>query len=142
MMPMTPSGTRTRSIVMPFGRVQCSVTLPTGSCERAHHLEAVRHGGDPRVIQRQPVEKAGVAPTSACARSRGIGRQNRRLEARTASAIAARARSFCARGASASTRAAERARCPMSCITLAQSVVLSMVLSGAVMLEIRLRNLS
>ena len=31
MMPMTPSGTRTRSMVMPFGRVQDSVTRPTGS---------------------------------------------------------------------------------------------------------------
>jgi len=31
MMPITPSGTRTRSMVMPFGRVQHSVTTPTGS---------------------------------------------------------------------------------------------------------------
>ena len=28
---MTPSGTRTRSMVMPFGRCQLSVTTPTGS---------------------------------------------------------------------------------------------------------------
>ena len=35
MMPMTPSGTRTRSMVMPFGRVQDSVTSPTGSFKAA-----------------------------------------------------------------------------------------------------------
>ncbi len=29
--PITPSGTRTRSMVMPFGRCQLSVTVPTGS---------------------------------------------------------------------------------------------------------------
>src|SRR5436309_1740647 len=37
MMPTTPIGTRTRSMVMPFGRVQRSATAPTGSA-RAHLL--------------------------------------------------------------------------------------------------------
>ena len=41
MIATTPSGTRTRSIVMPFGRFQLSVTVPTGSAAGNYELTVV-----------------------------------------------------------------------------------------------------
>ncbi len=139
MMPMTPSGTRTRSMVMPFGRVQRSVTAPTGSAQRAHHVEAVRHGGDALVVERQPVEEGRRSrPTPwRSAMSSALAARIAALRARIASAIAASALSFCAAGASASARAAASRARPDVVHQAGESAVLSMVLSGAVMAAIR-----
>ena len=56
MMPTTPSGTRTRSMVMPFGRVHVSITLPTGSAR-------------PRTMSR-PSAMAAIRASSSDSRSR------------------------------------------------------------------------
>ena len=57
MIATTPSGTRTRSISSPFGRVQPSSTSPTGSGRLGDRPQAVRHAfqagvGEPQAIER------------------------------------------------------------------------------------------
>ena len=101
--------------------------------EIADHLDAGGHGGDALVVEREPVEEGRVgAAALGLGHVLGIGGEDRRpCAARIVSAMAASALSFCAVGASASTRAALRARCPISGITAAVSA--STVLSGAVM---------
>ena len=44
-------------MVIPFGRVQRSVTETDRIGERAHHVEPVGHRGDALVIEREAVEK-------------------------------------------------------------------------------------
>src|SRR6516164_7166579 len=111
MMPTTPIGTRTRSIVMPFGRVQRSVTAPTGSARarttsRPSAMAAMRRSSSARRST-----KAAVAPAAfASATSLALAARMSARRARIAAAIAASALSFCAVGASASTRGAFRPR--------------------------------
>src|SRR3954471_6011487 len=131
MMPTTPSGTRTRSIVMPFGRVHRSVTMPTGSgrsrmTSTPSAMAATRLSSS---VSRS--RKAASAPARlASAMSSALAARIFALSWRIARAIAASAASFCAVGASASTRAAWRARCPISGMIISGPA--SMVLSGAV----------
>ena len=74
MMPMTPSGTRTRSMVMPFGRVQDSVTTPTGSLSARTASMADGDRLDPRGIEREAVEEgAGHAGGARLGDILGIG---------------------------------------------------------------------
>ncbi len=54
---MTPSGTRTRSMVMPFGRCQLSVTVPIGSAMPRTIGNTIRHRVDARWCQRQAVDE-------------------------------------------------------------------------------------
>ena len=61
MMPITPSGTRTREISRPFGRVQCAITWPTGSASAATSRKPLRHRRDAQSVQPEPVEEGGVA---------------------------------------------------------------------------------
>ena len=56
---MTPSGTRTRSMVMPFGRFQDSVMVPTGILECAYGLDRRGDGLDAAGIEGEAVEKSG-----------------------------------------------------------------------------------
>src|SRR5207245_1121888 len=107
MMPTTPIGTRTRSMVMLFGRVQRSVTAPTGSARarttsRPSAMAVIRRSSSARRST-----KAAVAPAAfASATSLALAARMSAWRARIAAAIAASALSFCAVGASASTRAA------------------------------------
>ena len=79
-MPMTPSGTRTRSMVMPFGPGPGRDHGADRVLEAGHHLDAGRHGLDPGVIERQPVEEGGGGAAGArLGHVLGIGGQNGRL---------------------------------------------------------------
>ena len=62
MMPMTPSGTRTRSMRMPLGRRQDAMTTPTGSLSVRTASMAGRHRLDAAGIEREPVEEGALAP--------------------------------------------------------------------------------
>ena len=55
---MTPSGTRTRSIRMPLGRVQDSVTVPIGSLSARTTIDAFGNGLDRAGVKREPIEKS------------------------------------------------------------------------------------
>ena len=130
---MTPSGTRTRSMRIPFGRVHESVTVPTGSGNRCTTSTpaAIASMRFPSSARRST--NASVAPAArASARSPALAARICLLPARIAFAIAASAASFCAGGASASVRAAAFARAPISRITSAMSRP-SIDFSGAVM---------
>ena len=118
MIPTTPSGVRTRSMVMPFGRFHFSVTLPTGSFSRATISSpfAIASTRLPSSVSRS--RKAGLAPAIfASCRSAALAARISREAVRIAFAIATSALFFCAVGASASARAALRARTPISAIT-------------------------
>ena len=131
---MTPSGTRTRSIVMPFGRVQLSVTAPTGSARSrtVSMPSAIAATRLPSSDRRS--RKADVAPDAfASATSSALAARMPASLSRIAFAIAASALSRWAAGLSASVRAAPLARAPISRMTGAISLVPSMVFSGAVM---------
>ncbi len=87
MMPMTPSGTRTRSMVMPFGRVQDSVTVPTGSLSAR--------------TASMPAAMASTRASSSVSRSRKAPVTPAVRASARSSALAARIRAFCARTAAA-----------------------------------------
>src|SRR5215510_14835673 len=132
MMPMTPSGTRTRSMVMPFGRVQRSVTLPTGSTRARTTSMPSAMAATRLSSSASRSRKAAVAPAAlAVVRSSALAARISDLRARIACATLSSAWSFCAVGACASTRAAARACCPSA--DMAVSAEASTVLSGAVM---------
>src|SRR5262249_47683710 len=92
MMPTTPIGTRTRSMVMPFGRVQRSVTAPTGSARarttsRPSAMAAMRRSSSARRSTKAAVAPAAFASAtslalaarlSAPAPARADGRGHRR----------------------------------------------------------------
>ena len=62
---------------MPFGRVQASVTWPTGSLSAATVSMPCGHGLDPRGVERQAVEEGPAQPGAPRLRQvLGIGRQN------------------------------------------------------------------
>ena len=114
MMPITPSGTRTREICKPFGRVQVAMTSPTGSGSAA--------------ISRKPFAIAATRASFSISRSmkaasRPLPRAastSLRLASRMASAfasilaaMASSAAFFFSVDASASSRAASRAKRPI-----------------------------
>ncbi len=115
MMPITPSGTRTREISRPFGRVQRAITWPTGSASAAisrkpRAIAATRSGVEP-----EPVEKGRIA---ALALRRleilAVGLDDLLgLPSRSAPPSAPGASFFASVDASASSRAASRARRPI-----------------------------
>jgi hypothetical protein len=75
MMPMTPSGTRTRLIASAVGPCPlCSITVPDGVGERCDLLRPHRHRLEARLGQRQTVDEAALrAPwPRAFARSRAF----------------------------------------------------------------------
>ncbi len=107
---MTPSGTRTRSMVMPFGRCQLSVTTPTGSAiartvAMPSAMASMRAGVSVR--RSMKAELAPVARTSAT--SSALAARITGACLRIAPSMASSARFFCSGEASASTRAAARA---------------------------------
>ena len=65
MMPITPSGTRTREISKPFGRVHDAVTSPTGSGSARNIAQTLGHCLDPRLVERHPVDEGLVAAFAA-----------------------------------------------------------------------------
>src|SRR5215813_13830719 len=81
MMPITPSGTRTRSIVMPFGRVQLSVTLPTALAARISALWA-------RIACAIAASALSFCAAGACASTRAAARACRPSSGMTVSAAA------------------------------------------------------
>src|SRR6266545_1391491 len=138
MMPITPSGTRTRSIVMPFGRVHCSVTFPTGSGSACTTSIPSAMAATRLSSSASRSRKAAVAPPDlAAARSAALAARMSALWVRIALAMAARAASFWAAGARASTCAPARARCPSSGIRW--SAAASKVLVVTVIASIRAR---
>ncbi len=59
---MTPSGTRTLLISSPLGRRHRSITSSDRIGKRGDLLDARRHRGHPRLIEREPFdERAGLA---------------------------------------------------------------------------------
>ena len=105
--------------------------------QAADDLHAGRHGLDPGLVEGQPVEEGvGRAAGARLGDILGIGGQDARLSAPGwRRPCASSARSFCAAGASASTRAAARASRPISAMAAAISPVPSMLFSGAVMAD-------
>ena len=78
MIPITPSGTRTRSIRMPFGRVQDSVIGTNGILERPDNVDTRRDGLDPPGVEREAVEKRSRDPGSPrFGDILGVGGENR-----------------------------------------------------------------
>src|SRR4051812_27468627 len=121
---------------MPFGRVQDSVTRPTGSARprttsRPSAIASTRWSFK---VSRSIMAGVRFAVLPAAKSSALAGRISD-LPARMADAMPASARSFCAVPASASTRAAALARRPMSLMVAAISPDSSMVFSGAVMVD-------
>ena len=77
---MTPSGTRTRSMVMPLGRVPAFSDGADRIGKLAHDVDAVGHSGDDLGRQGEPVEKRGVRSGGFhLGDVLGIGRQNARF---------------------------------------------------------------
>ena len=131
---MTPSGTRTRSMVMPFGRCQLSVMLPIGSgifrtVATPSAIASMR--ASVRVRRSMKADVAPLARTSAT--SSALAARIAAAWLRIARSIASSARFFCAGEASASTRAAARARVARSFISSVKSAFPSIAFSGAVM---------
>ena len=99
---------------------------------RAHRGDAVGHRIDARRRQRQAVDEGGGRAAGAHFRDvLGIGGEDLLPRWRgSRRSIASSARFFCSGGASASTRAAARARRPRSVIKAGKSAVPSMAFSG------------
>ena len=121
--------------VMPFGRVQDSVTAPTGSLSARTASMAAAIASTRAIVEHQPVEEG---PGHAGARAPRRYPRHWRPEcaaacARTAPAMSSKARSFWAVEASAKVRAAARAWRPISPKAAAISPVPSMLFSGALM---------
>src|SRR5579883_1713091 len=115
MTPTTPSGVATRSMTRPFGRSNRARTQPTGSGKAAissspRAIASMRFSSS---ISRS--RKAEATPRAlAAATSRALAARMSAALPRSDPAAATRARSFCARGALARTRAARRASAPIA----------------------------
>ncbi len=115
MRPTTPSGTRTRSIAMPFGRIRRSITAPTGSsspatASRPAAMPSTRLGSS---LSRS--SSAAVRPLSwPAAMSRALASRIAASLARMATAARSSAAALVAVGVAARITAAARARCPIS----------------------------
>ncbi len=137
----TPSGTRTRSMVMPFGRCQLSVTAPTGSAmswitRMPSAIACTR--ASVRVSRSIKADVAPLARTSAT--SSALAARIAGAPARIARSMAASARFFCSVGATANARAAARALRARSFIRTGRSADPSMAFSEAVMRGSNWRN--
>ena len=141
MMPMTPSGTRTRSMVMPLGWIHDFVMAPTGSLRPAiASIPAAIASTRLSSSESRSMKAAPMAAERASARSSAFALRISLFRMRTAAAMARSALFFCSEGASASTRAAARAArpIPVSCparplaATGAVPSISSVLLSGAV----------
>ncbi len=74
----TPSGTRTRSMVMPFGRCQLSVTTPTGSAiARTVAMPSAMASTRACVSVRRSMKAPVIAGAAGLGHVLGIGRENR-----------------------------------------------------------------
>ena len=130
----TPSGTRTRSMIMPFGRCQLSVTTPTGSGISRTVAMPSAIALTRACVSASRSMKAAVAPVPrTSATSSALAARIRGALARIARSIASSASFFWSAEASASTRAAARARAASSVIRTGKSALASMAFSGAVM---------
>src|SRR5260221_557310 len=86
MMPTTPIGTRTRSMVMPFGRVQRSATTPTGSARarttsRPSAMAAMRRSSSARRSRKAAVAPAAFASATSLALAARISARRARIAA-------------------------------------------------------------
>ena len=130
---MTPSGTRTRSMVMPFGRRQLSVTMPTGSAMSRTVLMPSAIASMRACVSVSRSTKAEVDPPErASATSSALAARIADALPRMVRSIASSAAFFCSGEASASTRAAARASRARPVISVVRSVCASMALSEAV----------
>src|SRR5690349_8635680 len=119
MMPMTPSGTRTRAMSRPLGRVHCATVVPTGSASAAI-------SSTPRAMPSMRLSSSAslssIAPERPLARaasmSRTLAANNSALRERNDAAIFASARFFAAVLASASAAAAATASRPSPSMTV------------------------
>ena len=111
---MTPSGVATRSKSSPFGVVQWASTRPTGSARPAIASTPSAIASTRASSRTRRSRKAGVWPAArACGDVLRHWRRGCAASARRSSAAMARkAPSFCAAGASAKARAAARAALP------------------------------
>src|SRR5579871_4339424 len=107
MMPITPSGTRTREITRPFGRVHSAMTVPMGSSSAAISSR-------PRAI----ASTRAAAPLTSRAFASRIAPQRARISAAPARSAA----SFARRVASASSAAAATAARPISAMVAASEL--------------------
>ena len=64
MMPIVPSGTRTRWNLRPLGRVHSASTVPTGSGKRRDVFEAGCDAVDALFVEQQPIDERGRAAGS------------------------------------------------------------------------------
>src|ERR1041384_131320 len=133
MTPTTPSGTRTRSMVMPFGRVQLSVTAPTGSGRsRTTSIPSAIAATILAVSVSRSRNAAFVPAAFTSATSSALAARIPAWLSRIARAIALSAASRWLAGDNASLRAATLARRPMSAIASAM-LVPSIDFNGTVM---------
>src|SRR5262245_41608398 len=114
MMPTTPSGTRTRSIASPFGRVQRAMTCPTGSTRPATSssplaMASVRCGSSSRRSRNAALTPALLASL----RSRSLAARMAAVCVRISCAAARRALVFAVLLACARLSAAARAAAPI-----------------------------
>ena len=114
MMPTTPSGTRTRWMRMPFGRVHSARDHTIGSARRNDVFDAFRHRFDSLFVERQPIEhRTRQATIFRLLQIDLVRRKNRRRWASNCAAAAFSAAFFCAVVAWPSARAASTAARPM-----------------------------
>src|SRR5581483_1396530 len=120
MMPMTPSGTRTRSILRPLGRVQLAITSPMGSGSAAMSSSPLAMASTRLASRLRRSRNAAVGrPSRAAARSRSLASSSAAVCARISAAAARSAVLLASAEASASRCAASRARRPIAAITSA-----------------------
>src|SRR6516162_6133501 len=126
MMPITPSGTRTREILRPFGRSHDAMVWPTGSSSaattsRAAAVASIRFSlsASRSIIALDKPALFASATSSAFARSTAF------TDARSSFAAASSAARFTAGFASASSTAAARAARPTSNICSRRSGLLA-----------------
>ena len=79
MMPIVPSGTRTRWNLRPLGRVHSASTVPTGSASAAISSRPGCNSGDALLVEQQPVDEGGRAAGGfRCLDVFGVGGKNLR----------------------------------------------------------------
>ena len=114
MMPITPSGTRTREICKPFGRVHDAVTSPTGSGRLAMSRKPLAIALTRASSSESRSMKASSRPLPrAASMSFLLASRIAPERASIRSAMASSAAFFCSVEASASVRAASRAKRPI-----------------------------
>ncbi len=144
MIPITPSGTRTREIRRPLGRVQSAMTSPTGSGRSA---TSSRPFAIPSIRASSRARRSSLAPlrfdSRAAVMSAALASSMSPDRARISAAAACRAAFLASVDARPRAEPAARAACPRRVIrapTSSSSVVISAVSMALMLASLRCRR--